>query len=76
MSETEELNKQITELTGVLHKQYDALTQQRAVLDYLLDAMEKLAIEHDLEEEIDAIMVRITGGEPKEEEVSPQIILS
>jgi len=75
MNETEELNKQITELTGILHKQYDALNTQRSVIDYLLDSFEKLAIEHDLEEEVDAIMVKITGGEPREEEVNPQIIL-
>ena len=74
MSNVEELTTQITELNSVLHQQYAALTQQRAVLEYLLNELEQLALDHDLEEQVDAIMVKVLQGAARDEDVNPQII--
>lgn len=69
-----ELEAQAEEMRQMLHSQYAALNQQNAIIHYLLDSMERIALDYDLEEQIDAIVTQIPGVSIQEEKVNPIII--
>ena len=72
MNELEELSRRIRELEEAEAKYLSSLNSQRAVIDYLLDALEQLALDNDLEEQAEAIIQRIMNGELNNQ---PKIIL-
>lgn len=62
MNELEVLSKKIRDLEEQETKYLASLNSQRAVIDYLLDALEQLALDNDLEEVVEAIIQRLNNG--------------